>query len=462
MLLLRRAPDYSGNWPPCAARLVSPFHPLTAHLGALEARVIRHQVDGAYLEHLAQLDRGLPHRQIGRVLDDRVSRPERAVVFEKPVGGAQGPRACVVLEGQQLRGHLKEPVGRADRQRAPASDGRPPRVGQRHHPVLDLEAVLVRMHPREAPHRLCRLVGLVDSGERDVLGGGQDDADALAARRSRQPDLLPLVLGPVEGREVVEDGEGCLYPKQVFLCHTGGQPVDKHLAVAERVGQPEGRVDLEHLLGRAVPVEPQRRRRQRRERCGARPGGLNHAREVAGLGLAEQVLGGEKAVVADALLVPHPRLEPRRVRHREAALDHRRPVGGADTLLVLAHLLHLLEDVHAALAAARRPTLREVKCALAELLRELPLGSALRVRLGPVVHGAPLDVTQRVVRLLDLGPERGRAAAVGVVLHSLLLVRVAHRIRRRRGVQAQQLVVVHLAGHRSAENRATTRGRGKT
>ena len=47
----------------------------------------------------------------------------------------------------------------------------------------------------------------------------------------RQPDLLPLLLGPVERREVVEDRQRRLHAQHVLLGHARRQPVDEHLAV---------------------------------------------------------------------------------------------------------------------------------------------------------------------------------------------------------------------------------------
>ena len=159
------------------------------------------------------------------------------------------------------------------------------------------------------------------------------------------------------------------------------------------------------------------------------------------LGVAQQIVGRHEADVTDALLVAHPRLEPRRVAHLKPLLHHRRFRALSHPLVVASHLGHLLEDVHAALLAARGGV-GEVEGALAELLRELRLRPARRLAARPVVHGAALKVAQRVVRLLDVGPDEGVAAAVGVVLHRRILVRVAHRLRRRRRLNAQQRVVV--------------------
>ena len=46
--------------------------------------------------------------QVGRVLDDGVAGPERAVVLEEAVGGAEGARARQVADGHQLRRDLDQ------------------------------------------------------------------------------------------------------------------------------------------------------------------------------------------------------------------------------------------------------------------------------------------------------------------------------------------------------------------
>mmetsp|Transcript_34954 Transcript_34954/g.86989 ORF Transcript_34954/g.86989 Transcript_34954/m.86989 type:complete len:213 (-) Transcript_34954:680-1318(-) len=152
---------------------------------ALEARVVRDEVDRADLEHLAQLDHRLPSGQVGAVLQDGVARLDGAVVLEDAVGRAQGARAREVLQRQQLRGNFEQPRRVADAQRAPAADRRHARVGQRDHPVL---------HFQRARREL-----------RHVLGGGEHDADALHSGDGGQRQLLPLVVRPVEGREVIQD-----------------------------------------------------------------------------------------------------------------------------------------------------------------------------------------------------------------------------------------------------------------
>ena len=153
-------------------------------LGALEALVVGDEVDRADLEHVAQLDDRLADGQVGAVLDDRVARAQVAVVLEQAVRGAQRARARVVLRGQQLRGHLEQALRVGDRERRPAADGLEARVGQRDHPVLHLDDLLL-LGLREAGQVLTVLRHR-RVGPAEVLRGRHDDADALDAGDRRQ------------------------------------------------------------------------------------------------------------------------------------------------------------------------------------------------------------------------------------------------------------------------------------
>ena len=125
------------------------------------------------------------------------------------------------------------------------------------------------------------------------------------------------------------------------------------------------------------------------------------------------------------------------MRHLVAHLDDGRPVGRLHPLLVLSDLGHLLQDVEAALFGAHRRLgdarahLRQVEGALAKPLLELLLGAALGIELRAVVERTALQVGERVKGLLDGLPHLHVAAAVGVVLHRLLLVRSPDVIRGR-------------------------------
>mmetsp|Transcript_470 Transcript_470/g.1627 ORF Transcript_470/g.1627 Transcript_470/m.1627 type:complete len:367 (+) Transcript_470:515-1615(+) len=68
-------------------------------LDLVERRVVGHQVDGADLEHVAELHHRLADWQVRRVLDDGVAGTQPAKVLEQPVGGAKGARARQVGDG---------------------------------------------------------------------------------------------------------------------------------------------------------------------------------------------------------------------------------------------------------------------------------------------------------------------------------------------------------------------------
>eukprot|EP00967_Tisochrysis_lutea_P018901 scaffold21436_cov28-Tisochrysis_lutea.AAC.1 len=174
------------------------------------------------------------------------------------------------------------------------------------------------MHPRQASYRFCHLVGVVEFDRGYVFGRCKHDTHAFAARGRGQPDLLPLLLGPVEGREVVQDREWRLHTQQVLLGNGRGEPVDEHFAVGKLLRHPQRVLQSQYFLRRAVPLEADGKRREGRERCSGRASGLDHPVESACLGLAEQVVRSVEAVLTHTLLVAHPSFETRRVRHREA------------------------------------------------------------------------------------------------------------------------------------------------
>ncbi len=315
-------------------------------------------------------------------------------------------------ERQRAGGHLEEPRTVADAERRPRADRRLARVGHRDHPVLHLERALL-----EVGH---------------VLRGGEHDAHALDPRHRRELLGLPLVVGAVERREVVEHRERRLHAQQVLVVDARRQHVHEHLAVAQLGRHVLGLVEVERVLGRAVLLVADGGGGERREEGRVGVGRLDPA-----LLLPQQVLRRVEARLAQPLLVAQPRVEARRVAHIEAGLGE---LGAAVLGVLDARLLHLLDDVHA-LTLALRP---------AEVRRELLLRRPRRVEPLAVVQRAARRVRERVVRLLHLAPQRDVAASVGVVEHSLLLVRVSDlRAGGASGWCCSPLVVATRAGARA-------------
>mmetsp|Transcript_5861 Transcript_5861/g.11580 ORF Transcript_5861/g.11580 Transcript_5861/m.11580 type:complete len:275 (-) Transcript_5861:46-870(-) len=273
---------------------------------------------------------------------------------------------------------------------------------------------------------------------RHIARSGHHDAHPLAAGDGGQLCDLPLVAGSVEWRVIVEHTQRSGHAHQVLIMHAASQPLHEHLAMHQLGRQLQLGLEGENVLGHTVLGKAHGGGRQRRQPHRAAVRRLDPTAER--LVLAQQILGIVETMLAQAALVSQPRVEAGAVRETVAVSRGDRPtLRSLVPRLVLLHLRQLLDETHLLWLPLSGLAISEVEGAVAELLRELALGTATGQPARPVV-GSTLRPAQRLVGPGNACPLERVTASVRVVEKRLLFVAVANLLHRGGAWHAKQRV----------------------